>query len=107
MCALSQTIIEVKVSYPSACAPCLSNLSVVNPRAAALGMIMLARLGHSPREMTGVLWARVRSPPPKVRERLKGGDRVPPSPREARGIVGLAHSINGWGNRTRVNRVGK
>jgi hypothetical protein len=39
--------------------------------------------------------ARVRSPPPKVRERLKGGDRFPPSPREANGIVGLAHSING------------
>ena len=58
-----------------------------------MGMIMLARLGHSPREMTGVLWARVRSPPPKVRERLRGGDRGSPSPREARGIVGLAHSI--------------
>jgi hypothetical protein len=38
--------------------------------------------------------ARVRSPPPKVRERLKGGDRGPPSPREANGIVGLAHFIN-------------
>jgi hypothetical protein len=38
--------------------------------------------------------SRVRSLPPKVRERLKGGDRVPPSPREANGIVGLAHFIN-------------
>jgi hypothetical protein len=44
--------------------------------------------------MTVVFLDRVRSPPPAAHERLWRGGWVPSSPREARGIVGLAHSIN-------------